>query len=127
MRGASGGHSDVAAGLNLPIVVAPLIRSRIPTVVERCTTVVTPGATVGVLVTDHGITVIGSYDPNRLGLTEEDFYDGLHVKESGILKFFGGLAADGTPEAGSVTNSALLAVNPADDPARAEAESAAAA
>ncbi len=76
---------------------------------------------------DHGITVIGSYDPNRLGLTEEDFYDGLHVKESGILKFFGGLAADGTPEAGSVTNSALLAVNPADDPARAEAESAAAA
>ncbi|MBP0651698.1 citrate lyase subunit alpha, partial [Mycobacterium tuberculosis] len=61
MRGASGGHSDVAAGANLPIVVAPLIRSRIPTVVERCTTVVTPGSTVGVLVTDHGIAV----NPNR--------------------------------------------------------------
>ena len=26
MRGASGGHSDTAAGANLPIVVAPLIR-----------------------------------------------------------------------------------------------------
>ncbi|MFD2181854.1 citrate lyase subunit alpha [Rhodoplanes azumiensis] len=57
MRGASGGHSDTAAGANLPIVVGPLIRSRIPTVVERCTTVVTPGETIGVLVTDHGIAV----------------------------------------------------------------------
>jgi len=61
MRGASGGHSDAAAGSNLPIVVAPLIRSRIPTVVSRCTTVVTPGDTIGVLVTDHGIAV----NPNR--------------------------------------------------------------
>ncbi|CAO3403407.1 citrate lyase subunit alpha [Azospirillum palustre] len=57
MRGASGGHSDVAAAANLSIVVAPLIRSRIPTVVRRCTTVVTPGECIGVLVTDHGIAV----------------------------------------------------------------------
>ena len=42
-------------------MVAPLIRSRIPTVVSRCTTVVTPGDTIGVLVTDHGIAV----NPNR--------------------------------------------------------------
>jgi citrate lyase subunit alpha/citrate CoA-transferase len=57
MRGASGGHSDTAAGANLSIVVAPLIRSRIPTVVKKVTTLVTPGETVGVLVTDHGIAV----------------------------------------------------------------------
>ena len=57
MRGASGGHSDVAAGANLSVVVAPLIRSRIPTVCEKVTTVVTPGECVGVLVTDHGIAV----------------------------------------------------------------------
>lgn len=57
MRGASGGHCDVAAGANLAIVVAPLIRSRIPTVVEKVTTVVTPGESIGVLVTDHGIAV----------------------------------------------------------------------
>jgi citrate lyase subunit alpha/citrate CoA-transferase len=61
MRGASGGHSDTAAGANLPIVVAPLIRGRIPTVCEKVTTVVTPGECVGVLVTDHGIAV----NPNR--------------------------------------------------------------
>lgn len=61
MRGASGGHCDVAAAANLSIVVGPLIRSRIPTVVKRVTTVVTPGECVGVLVTDHGIAV----NPNR--------------------------------------------------------------
>lgn len=42
MRGASGGHCDVAAAANLTIVVAPLIRTRIPTVVKRVTTRVTP-------------------------------------------------------------------------------------
>ncbi|OWY39689.1 citrate lyase subunit alpha [Xenophilus sp. AP218F] len=57
MRGASGGHCDVAAAANLTIVVAPLIRSRIPTVVKRVTTVVTPGESIDVLVTDHGIAV----------------------------------------------------------------------
>jgi len=57
MRGASGGHCDVAAAANLTIVVAPLIRSRIPTVVRHVTTVVTPGESIDVLVTDHGIAV----------------------------------------------------------------------
>jgi citrate lyase subunit alpha/citrate CoA-transferase len=57
MRGASGGHCDVATAANLTIVVAPLIRSRIPTVVKQVTTIVTPGESVDVLVTDHGIAV----------------------------------------------------------------------
>jgi citrate lyase subunit alpha/citrate CoA-transferase len=57
MRGASGGHCDVAAAANLTIVVAPLIRSRIPTVVRQVTTCVTPGESIDVLVTDHGIAV----------------------------------------------------------------------
>ncbi len=75
MRGASGGHSDTAAGAGLAIVVGPLIRSRIPTVVERCTTVVTPGETVGVLVTDHGIAV----NPNRPDVAERLKAAGLPV------------------------------------------------
>ncbi|WP_410014650.1 citrate lyase subunit alpha [Sodalis sp. C49] len=57
MRGASGGHCDVAAAANLTIVVAPLTRSRIPTVVRRVTTLVTPGESIDVLVTDQGIAV----------------------------------------------------------------------
>ncbi len=57
IRGASGGHCDVAAAAELTIVVAPLIRSRIPTVVRRVMTLVTPGESIDVLVTDHGIAV----------------------------------------------------------------------
>jgi citrate lyase subunit alpha / citrate CoA-transferase len=57
IRGASGGHCDVAAAANLTIIVAPLVRGRIPTVVRRVATVVTPGESVDVLVTDHGIAV----------------------------------------------------------------------
>ena len=57
IRGASGGHCDVAAAANLTIVVEPLVRGRIPTVVRRVATLVTPGESVDVLVTDHGIAV----------------------------------------------------------------------
>ena len=57
IRGASGGHCDVAAAANLTIVVEPLVRGRIPTVVRRAATIVTPGESVDVLVTDHGIAV----------------------------------------------------------------------
>lgn len=75
MRGASGGHSDTAAGANLSVVVAPLIRGRIPTVCEKVTTVVTPGTCVGVLVTDHGIAV----NPNRPEIAERLKAAGLPV------------------------------------------------
>src|SRR5208337_1090626 len=57
IRGASGGHCDVAAAANLTVVVAPLVRGRIPTVARRVSTVVTPGESVDVLVTDQGIAV----------------------------------------------------------------------
>jgi citrate lyase subunit alpha / citrate CoA-transferase len=49
IRGASGGHCDVAAAANLTIIVAPLVRGRIPTVIRRVATVVTPGESVDVL------------------------------------------------------------------------------
>lgn len=57
MRGASGGHCDVAAGADLLIIVAPLVRHRIPIVVRRVTTLLTPGESVAVLVTDQGVAV----------------------------------------------------------------------
>ncbi|HCF8017550.1 citrate lyase subunit alpha [Klebsiella aerogenes] len=77
MRGASGGHCDVAAAANLTIVVAPLIRSRIPTVVKRVTTMVTPGESIDVLVTDHGIAV----NPARPEVRERLLAAGLPVLE----------------------------------------------
>lgn len=57
IRGAIGGHPDTAAGASLSIVVAPLTRGRIPTIVKRVNTIVTPGSVVDVVVTDQGIAV----------------------------------------------------------------------
>ncbi|RJG26790.1 citrate lyase subunit alpha [Paenibacillus thiaminolyticus] len=57
IRGASGGHSDTAAGASASIIVAPLIRGRMPTILDKVNTIITPGHTVDVLVTDQGIAV----------------------------------------------------------------------
>ncbi|WP_027626117.1 citrate lyase subunit alpha [Clostridium lundense] len=67
IRAASGGHSDTAAMAKVSIVVAPLTRGRISTVIDRVTTVVTPGSTVDVVVTDYGVTV----NPRRKDLIEK--------------------------------------------------------
>lgn len=75
IRGASGGHSDTAAVANLAVVVAPLVRGRIPTVVKQVTNVVTPGETVDVLVTDQGIAV----NPLRNDVKERLLAAGLPV------------------------------------------------
>lgn len=61
IRGAIGGHPDTADGAKMSVVVAPLTRGRIPTVVEKVNTVITPGAAVDVVVTEQGIAV----NPNR--------------------------------------------------------------
>ena len=61
IRGAIGGHPDTAEGASLSVVVGPLTRGRIPTIIDHVNTVVTPGATVDVVVTDQGVAV----NPNR--------------------------------------------------------------
>jgi len=66
LMGASGGHSDTAASAKMTVVVAPLLRGRIPTVVDQVQTVITPGSSVDVLVTDRGIAV----NPLRKDLIE---------------------------------------------------------
>jgi len=57
IRGAIGGHPDTAAGASLAVGVAPLTRGRIPSIVKRVNTIVTPGSVVDVIVTDQGIAV----------------------------------------------------------------------
>lgn len=66
VRGAPGGHPDTAAGSKCSIVVAPLIRGRIPTICNRVVTVVTPGEAVDIIVTDYGIAI----NPRRQDLIE---------------------------------------------------------
>lgn len=62
-----GGHSDTAAGAALSIITVPLFRGRYPVVVEKCTTVVTPGETIDVIVTERGVAI----NPRRKDLLEK--------------------------------------------------------
>lgn len=66
IRGASGGHSDTSAACKMSLVIAPLIRGRIPTIVEEVNTVVTPGSSIDVVVTEVGIAI----NPERQDLVE---------------------------------------------------------
>ncbi len=82
IRGASGGHCDTAAGAGLTVVVEPLLRGRIPTVMDRVTTIVTPGESVDLLVTDRGIAV----NPRRPELRDALRTAGLPVRDIEELK-----------------------------------------
>ncbi len=52
-----GGHMDTAAGARVTVIVTPLLRGRLPMVVDRVLTVTTPGSTVDVIVTERGVAV----------------------------------------------------------------------
>ena len=75
IRGAVGGHPDTAEAASLSVVVAPLTRGRIPSIVKHVNTVVTPGEVVDVVVTDQGIAV----NPRREDVREQRVAAGLPV------------------------------------------------
>ncbi len=77
IRGASGGHLDTASGAKLTVVVCPAFRGRIPIVTERVHTVVTPGETVHVLVTERGICVNPKFKELEKRLKEA----GLNIRD----------------------------------------------
>lgn len=66
IRGASGGHSDTAAASKLSIILSPIVRGRIPTIVDDVNTVITPGQSIDVVVTEVGIAI----NPLRTDLIE---------------------------------------------------------
>ena len=76
VRGAPGGHPDTSAGSNCSIIVAPLVRGRIPTICDKVVTVVTPGEVVDVVVTDYGIAI----NPKREDLLKAYQGSGLPLK-----------------------------------------------
>jgi len=57
MMGGLGGGPDVAGGAQISIVVLPIVRGRIPSVVKRVFTCCTPGETVAAVVTEAGIAL----------------------------------------------------------------------
>ncbi len=93
IRGAIGGHPDTAADSALSIIVCPLLRGRIPCVVDEVTTLITPGSTVDVVVTEYGIAV----NPRRPEIAERLKKAGLHIVDIHELKDLA-LKAIGTPD-----------------------------
>lgn len=77
IRGASGGHSDTASGANLTIVVCPSFRGRLPIIKKEVNTIVTPGETIDVVVTERGICV----NPDRPELEKQLIEAGLWVRK----------------------------------------------
>jgi len=57
LMGAPGGHPDTAAGSKLCIVTLPLMRKNFSVIREAVHTIVTPGETVDVIVTDRGVAI----------------------------------------------------------------------
>ncbi|QJW45527.1 citrate lyase subunit alpha [bacterium BFN5] len=82
IMGGSGGHADAAAGAKVTIVVANLLRGRLPIIVDKVLTATTPGETIDVLVTERGIAV----NPLRADLREKLVAAGLPIKEISTLK-----------------------------------------
>ncbi len=61
-----GGHQDTAAGASLTIITVPVFRKTNPIVMERVTTITTPGDVVDAIVTNKGIAI----NPRRKDLIE---------------------------------------------------------
>jgi citrate lyase subunit alpha/citrate CoA-transferase len=76
IRGAAGGHCDTAAAATLSMILSPSVRGRIPTFVENVNTVITPGESIDVVVTEIGISI----NPAR-----QDLVDAF--KDSGIPQY----------------------------------------
>lgn len=66
IMGGSGGHSDTAHGAKVTVITTNLVKSRLPIIKEKVTTVTTPGEDVDVLVTERGIAI----NPRRQDLLE---------------------------------------------------------
>jgi len=82
IMGGSGGHSDAAAGANLTMIIAPMMRARLPIVTDRVTCISTPGDSIDVLVTQGGIAV----NPKNAELKERLVNAGLPIIDIVELK-----------------------------------------
>lgn len=82
IMGALGGAPDTAAGSKLTVVVAPSIRGRIPIIVDKVTTIITPGDCVDILVTERGICV----NPKRVDLIEALKTNKIEIKDIKALR-----------------------------------------
>lgn len=65
--GGSGGHSDIARGAKVTLVISPLMKSRIPIIKKNVLTITTPGDDIDIFVSERGIAI----NPKRKDLIEK--------------------------------------------------------
>jgi citrate lyase subunit alpha/citrate CoA-transferase len=75
LLGGSGGHSDTAAGAKIALVTTKLKAGAVPKVVERVTTITTPGESIDAVATEAGVAV----NPRRGDLAERLISAGIEV------------------------------------------------
>jgi len=73
--GGSGGHSDIAHGAKVTIVISPLIKSRTPIIKESVTTITTPGEDIDIFISERGIAI----NPKRQDLIDKLKHSGLYI------------------------------------------------
>lgn len=76
IMGGSGGHSDTAHGAKVSIITTNLIKSRLPIIKNKVTTITTPGQDIDILVTERGIAI----NPLRTDLLEKVKNSKLPIK-----------------------------------------------
>ncbi|MBQ9571826.1 MAG: citrate lyase subunit alpha [Acidaminococcaceae bacterium] len=82
LLGAPGGHPDAAAGAKLTVLTMPLLRNRLPMLLDHVSTIVTPGESIDILVTEYGIAV----NPRRQDVTDMLRGKALPIKSMEELK-----------------------------------------
>ena len=82
LLGAPGGHPDAAAGAKLTVITMPLLRNRLPMLLDHVSTIVTPGESIDILVTEYGIAV----NPRRQDVTDMLRGTALPIKSMEELK-----------------------------------------
>ncbi|MDO5563969.1 MAG: citrate lyase subunit alpha [Eubacteriales bacterium] len=55
--GGSGGHSDTAKGAKMSMIIAPLVRARLPIVSDEVACISTKGEDIDVLITQYGVAI----------------------------------------------------------------------
>ena len=88
------------------ILPLPLVRDRIPVIVDEVTTLVGPGELIDVIVTERGIAI----NPRREDLIEKAKGSGLPIKPIEELKYEAEKICGGAPEKPSLGEEIVAAI-----------------
>ena len=91
--GGSGGHADTAYGAKLAIITTNLVKTRIPIITDKVTTITTPGESIDAIVTERGIAI----HPKRTDLIDKLKGSSLPIMTIEALRQKA-LSITGTPE-----------------------------